>query len=192
MKTLVLDSSPSVNIHLRSNPTGHVESSIRNKGQPILGQNQSMFYHFVPLNDHSNPHLKELLSIPETDDTPPETIDSLKELSKNEKISKGKDVTNNFLDEQGLGSDFEKEAKNYMKTSKPDQIDTFEPNEDTKEQEIPSEKNAAELATIIAAAQPPKSTTSKLKKKRIRKPPMKAKKNIVKKKKLSTFKVKNK
>ena len=187
MKTVLLDSSPSVNINLRPNPPGHVESFIRNKGQPILGQNLSMFYHFVPLNAHSDPHLKEVLSVPETDDTSPETIDSLKELSKNEKILKGEDVTSTLLDEQVLGSDFEKEARKYMKAAKPNQIDTFETTEDPKELEIPSEKNAAELATIIAAAQPPRRHKYVTKPKKRK--PMKAKEKTVKKKRLSAFKV---
>ena len=182
MKTVILDSSPSVNLHEPSNITLNVSPPYTNLtkrrgGQPLLGQRQVNYTHFVSMGEGSE-HMKELLSLEETDNTESKAIAGREELMKAEKVMKGeekKSVTNPNFD-----PNFEREAKEFVnKPQNHDKEDTFEGsnNDDDESATDTNAKNFAEVATLIASTQPKKSParkTSKPKKKK--NPPKKIKK----------------
>ena len=65
MKTIVLDSIPSIPLRI---PDAHLNVSpaykARTRGQPLLGQTQVRYSHYVSLGEGSL-HLKKLLELPE-------------------------------------------------------------------------------------------------------------------------------
>ena len=191
MRTVVLDSSPSIPLHDPSNIPLNVSPPYTNhskkRGQPLLGQRQVHYTHFIPMGEGSE-HIKELLGIEETDDSEAEVIEGKKELLHEEKVVKGEEKS--VSKDLPFDSGFEKEAKDFSDTPKNYEEDTFE-DTDQSTAETTTKKNDAEIATVIAAAQPKKSPAKRSykprKKKTAKKPPKKMKKmrkfNIVRKKK---------
>ena len=92
MKTIILDSSPSVNLHEPSNISLNVSPAYtgqsKKRGQPLLGQRQMHYTHFVPMGQ-SSPHIKELLAIEETDNSESKATEGRNDLLKAEKVMKG-------------------------------------------------------------------------------------------------------
>ena len=95
MKTVILDSSPSIPLHIPSNISLNVSPAYTNKsklkGQSLLGQKQLQYTHFVPTGGGSE-HIKQLLGIQETDTSETKPIEGYKELLKAEKVMKGEEV----------------------------------------------------------------------------------------------------
>ena len=89
MKTIVLDSSPTVPIRIPDNVSFNVSPAYqgrKTKGQPLLGQSQVKYTHFVPMGDAS-PNIKKLLEIPESDTSTLKPIEGYQEVLKEEKSS---------------------------------------------------------------------------------------------------------
>ena len=192
MRTVVLDSSPSIPLHDPSNIPLNVSPPYTNhskkRGQPLLGQRQVHYTHFIPMGEGSE-HIKELLGIEETDDSEAEVIEGKKELLHEEKVVKGEEKS--VSKDLPFDSGFEKEAKDFSDTPKNYEEDTFEDTDQSTAETTTTKKNHAEIATVIAAAKPKKSPAKRSykprKKKTAKKPPKKMKKmrkfHIVRKKK---------
>ena len=92
MKAIILDSSPGISLHHSAlDPATIPPCHIKSRVQPILGHNMDSFTDFVPVHDQSS-YIKDLLSLQETDSSPPKPItDAPNELKKSEKIMKGED-----------------------------------------------------------------------------------------------------
>ena len=92
MKAIILDSSPEISLHLGSPDLATLPPCrVKTRVQPVLGSNMNSFTDFVPVYDNSG-YVKDLLSLKETDSTPPTPIvDATKELKKSERIVKGED-----------------------------------------------------------------------------------------------------
>lgn len=191
-KTLVLDSAPSVSMEIPSHIQFHPQAPYtrKSRGQPILGQHQMKYTHFVPLHDSSE-QIKKLLEIPESITSPSKPIEGYKEILKAEKedADHGKPVAVSDL----VDSDFKKEATHYMNAPKTDNLETYESK--VQEESAPViEKNDAALATVIAVTQP--KSKPKVKAKPKPKPKSKLKKKIQKKaqkkgkpKKMTSFRI---
>ena len=170
MKSVALDSLPTIPIKIPSDVNFNVSPAYqgkRRRGQPILGQQQVKYTHFVPMGDAS-PHIKKLLEISESNMTPLKPFDGYNEILKAEKESNGNKPV---VDKKVFHSDFKTDAKAYLNTPNHDRHDSYPPNEG----EVPLvAKNNANLANIIAAARPVKT---KAKAKPGPKPNAKAKKS---------------
>ena len=91
MKALVLDSAPTIPINAPDDaPLLYQARSRSSKGYPFLGAQQPVYSHFVTLGEGS-PRVKKLMEIPETDVSPPQTVNTVSELLKAEKISNMKE-----------------------------------------------------------------------------------------------------
>ena len=127
MRTVVLDSSPSIPLHDPSNIPLNVSPPYTNhskkRGQPLLGQRQVHYTHFIPMGKGSE-HIKELLGIEETDDSEAEVIEGKKELLHEEKVVKGEEKS--VSKDLPFDSGFEKEAKDFSDTPKKYEKGTFE------------------------------------------------------------------
>ena len=180
MKTIVLDSSPSINLHDPSNIPLNVSPAYinrsKNRGQPILGQKQVDYTYFVPMGSGSD-HIKELLALEETDNSEAKPIEASDELLKAEKMIKGEEKPSSS--EPPFDSSFEKEAKQFMDTPQTHKEDTFQVNDD--ESADTSVKNDSDFANLIAASQPKKSNYRKPSKPRRKKPAKKAPPKKIKK-----------
>ena len=95
MKTVILDSIPSVNCHIPSNIPLNVSPAytFKTKGQPVLGQAQVKYTHFVPVQGSSSEKIKNLLEVDETecvtDNLNSKPIEGYGELMKAEKVMMG-------------------------------------------------------------------------------------------------------
>ena len=181
MKTIILDSSPSVNLHEPSNISLNVSPAYtgqsKKRGQPLLGQRQMHYTHFVPMGQPSQ-HIKELLAIEETDNSESKAIEGRNDLLKAEKVMKGMEKTSSSINPP-FDSNFEREAKEYMETPQNNKEDTFQANDDDQSAADTTAKNDATIATLIASTQPktPARKPSKpRKKKSAKKPPKNTKK----------------
>ena len=159
MIRLALDSLPTVPIKIPSDVSFNVSPAYqgkRRRGQPILGQQQEKYTHFVPMGDTS-PHIKKLLEIPESDRAPLKPFDGYNEILKAEKESNGKKPV---IDKNVFHPDFKTNAKAYLNTPNRDHRDSYFPKED----HVPLvAKNNANLANIVAAARPKVETKAKVK-----------------------------
>ena len=189
-KTVILDSSPSIALHEPTNISLNVSppftTQSRKRGQPLLGQRQVHYTHFVPMMAGSD-HNKKLLAIKETDNSESKAIEGRNELLKAEKVVKGEEKS--FSSNPPFDSSFEREAKEFMETPQKHNEDTFQVNDDDDDNESPTgttPKNDAEIATLIAATQPPKKPTRKPSKPRKKKP---AKKIPQKTKKIKKYRI---
>ena len=151
MKRVVLDSSPTIPIRILDDvgfSTPPTYPRRKPRGQPILGQQQVKYSHFVPMGDMS-PDVKKLLEIPESDTSPPKPINGYQEILKEGKV---------------YHSDFKSVAKDYLNTPNTTRKDGYFPYD---EDPVPIvAKNSANLANIIAAARPsrpPSKARSQLK-----------------------------
>ena len=152
MKTIVLDSIPSIplripDVQLNVSPAYRAKT----RGQPLLGQPQVRYSHYVPLGEGSL-HLKKLLELPESDTSPSKPVAGYDELMKAEKISSG-DIKSTGSVPPIQDQAFVRDAKKYLEEPKTSREDTYNPKENLP---ATSEKNDAEIATIIASAQPQK------------------------------------
>ena len=187
MKTVILDSSPSVNLHEPSNISlnvcpPYINLSKKRGGQPLLGQRQVNYTHFVSMGEGSE-HMKELLSLEETDNTESKAVAGRDELMKAEKVMKGEEK--GALPDPVFDFTFEREAKEFVNhTQKHDEEDTFKVDNDDESATDTNAKNFAEIATLIASTQPRKSPARKPSKAKKKKP---AKKNQKKIKKIKKF-----
>ena len=185
MKSVALDSLPTIPIKIPSDVSFNVSPAYqgkRRRGQPILGQQQVKYTHFVPMGDAS-PHIKKLLEISESNMTPLKPFDGYNEILKAEKETSN--VEKPVVDKKVFHSDFKTDAKAYLNTPNHDRHDSYTPNEG----EVPLvAKNNANLANIIAAARPIKT---KAKVKPGPKPNPKAKKSTPtnKAKKMTPFRI---
>ena len=180
IKTVFLDSSPSINLHDPSNIPLNISPAYinrsKNRGQPILGQKQIEYTYFVPMGSGSD-HIKELLALEETDNSKAKPVEASDELLKAEKMIKG---------EPPFDSSFEKDAKQFMDTPKTHIEDTFQVNDDETAADT-SVKNDSDFANLIAASQPKKSNYRKPSKPRKKKP--KKKQPAKKIKKMKKFRI---
>ena len=190
MKTVILDSSPSIPLHIPSNISLNVSpaytSKSKLKGQSLLGQRQLQYTHFVPMGGGSE-HIKELLGIQETDTSETKPIEGYKELLKAEKVMKGEEVSSTIS--PSFDSKFEQESKEFMETPQIQKDDTFEADDQEKSAPEITARNDADIATLIAATQPKKSPKRTPKKRKYAK---KAPKNIKKMKKFKIIRKKKK
>ena len=156
MKTVILDSSPSINLHDPSNIQLNISPAYinrsKNRGQPILGQKQIEYTYFVPMGSGSD-HIKELLALEETDNSEAKPVEGSDELLKAEKMIKGEEKPSSS--EPPFDSSFEKEAKQFMDTPQTHKEDTFQVNDDESAADT-SLKNDSDFANLIADSQPKK------------------------------------
>ena len=164
MRTVILDSSPSIPLHDPTNVSLNVSPvytlQTKRRGQPLLGQKQVQYTHFVPMGEGSD-HIKELLGLEDTDDSESKPIESKNELLKAEKIMKGEENSSSI--DPTFDSKLEKEAKEFM-VAPPEihnevSLSTNEHNDESNANS--SAKNDAEIATLIAATQPRKTSTKR-------------------------------
>ena len=122
----------------------------------MLGQPQVRYSHYVPLGEGSL-HLKKLLELPESDTSATQAVAGYDDLMIAEKINTG-DIKSSASTPPVLDQTFTRDAKKYLEEPKTTREDTFEP-----KAELPAttEKNDAEIATIIAAGQPQKRMISR-------------------------------
>ena len=193
MRTVILDSSPSIPIHDPTNVSLNVSPAYtlqtKRRGQPLLGQKQVQYTHFDPMGEGSD-HMKELLGLEDTDDSESKPIESKNELLKAEKIMKGEENSSSI--DPTFDSKLEKEAKEFM-VAPPEihnevSLSTNEHNEESNTNS--SAKNDAEIATLIAATQPRKTSTKRTSKPKKRKPAKKIQKKTQKMKKYQIIKKK--
>ena len=191
MKTLVLDSSPTVPIKIPREVNFNVSPAYvgrKLRGQPLLGQGPQVRYsHFVPMGDAS-PTIKKLLEIPESDNSAKEPIEGRQEILKEEKyINEDKAVTPVKV----FDSDFINSAKDYLSTPNEEKKDSYP----TTEESTPlMEKNTANLASIVAVARPPPKTMKPRARPSAKSKPKVSKKTgkkktLMKPKKMTTFKI---
>ena len=163
MRTVILDSSPSIPLHDPTNVSLNVSPvytlQTKRRGQPLLGQKQVQYTHFVPMGEGSD-HIKELLGLEDTDDSESKPIESKNELLKAEKIMKGEENSSSI--DPTFDSKLEKEAKEFM-VAPPEihnevSLSTNEHNDESNTNS--SAKNDAEIATLISATQPIKTSTN--------------------------------
>ena len=192
MKSVALDSSPTIPIRIPSDVQFNVSPSYwgrKVKGQPLLGQQNTKYTHFVPMGDASA-HIKKLLEIPESDTSPLKPIEGHQEISKEEKANKTKAAT----PEKVVDSNFKSEAQSFL--NKP-----ITPSEHTLSIDPESAQvlanNTANLANLVVATQP----TAKQKEKPIPKAKsrpkpqaktskkIKKKKTVTRPKKMSSFRI---
>ena len=164
MRTVILDSSPSIPLHDPTNVSLNVSPvytlQTKRRGQPLLGQKQVQYTHFVSMGEGSD-HIKELLGLEDTDDSESKPIESKNELLKAEKIMKGEENSSSI--DPTFDSKLEKEAKEFM-VAPPEihnevSLSTNEHNDESNTNS--SAKNDAEIATLIAATQPRKTSTKR-------------------------------
>ena len=126
MKAIILDSSQEITLHHGVPDSATLPPCrIKSRVQPVLGHNMNSFTDFVPVHDQSG-YIKDLLSLKETDSSPPKPIlDAPRELKKSETIMKGEDQSGLPLKEHVLDENFEQAAKTYMRTSKPETLEKF-------------------------------------------------------------------
>ena len=157
MKTVILDSIPSVNCHIPSNIPLNVSPAytFKTKGQPVLGQAQVKYTHFVPVGTPSD-HILDLLEVDETecvsDNLNPKPIEGYGELMKAEKVMMGKEKSDSPAPPSQHDREFENEAKQYVQSPNQYQEDNFQSND--PDSSLPAAKNDSHVANIIAAAQP--------------------------------------
>ena len=197
MKVIILESSTEISLNQGiADPATLPTCWVKSRIQPVLGNSLDSFTDFVPVHEHSG-YIKNLLSLQETDSTPPTPIfDAPKELQKAEKIIKGEDQSGTPMQENVLGENFEQAAKNYLKTDKPESIEKFPEIAESEQKPPPvSQHNDADIATIISAATPkaayrrPKPQRKSPKKLSKSKAKGRKKNNSSKKKGFSTFRV---
>ena len=178
MRTIILDSSPSVNLHEPSNVSLNVSPVYTNqskrRGQPLLGQRQANYTHFVSMNEGSE-HIKELLALEETDNSESKAIEGRDELLKAERIMKGEEPKSTT--DPSFDSNYERDAKEFIETSPNQKEDPFQ----DEVAENTSLKNDSEIATLIASTQPKKAPTRKTSKPKKKKNVKKNQKNTNKK-----------
>ena len=189
MKTLVLDSLPTVPIRIPDEVTFNmppIYQKQKTKGQPLLGQQQVRYTHFVPVGDASS-EIKKLLEIPQTDTAPLKPIEGYQEIMKEETA---KNEENPAAPANVFGSEFKNNAKEYLAS----------PNTYKKDSYITSKgatpivaKNTANLANIVAVAQSSSKTRPQAKPKVKSKPKLKGSSKTKKKKsvtkKMTTFRI---
>lgn len=183
-KTVILDSYPTASINFPSFVPLNTSPPLfprKHKGQPLLGQRQAKYTHFIPMRDESS-QVKDLLTIQDTETSEPETIQPYQQLLKNEKILTGENQTSS-TEGSITDSSFKKEAKEYVQTPNTFSKDNYQGKE---ESEATTEKNDSEVATIIAAASKPKPRASRAKTSR---KPTKKQKAKPKSQKLKNFRV---
>ena len=193
MRTVILDSSPSIPLHDPTNVSLNVSPvytlQTKRRGQPLLGQKQVQYTHFVSMGEGSD-HIKELLGLEDTDDSESKPIESKNELLKAEKIMKGEENSSSI--DPTFDSKLEKEAKEFM-VAPPEihnevSLSTNEHNDESNANS--SAKNDAEIATLIAATPPRKTSTKRTSKPKKRKPAKKIQKKTQKMKKYQIIKKK--
>ena len=192
MRTVILDSSPSIPLHDPTNVSLNVSPvyTLQTKrcGQPLLGQKQVQYTHFVPMGEGSD-HIKELLGLEDTDDSESKPIESKNELLKAEKIMKGEENSSSI--DPTFDSKLEKEAKEFMVAPEIHNEVSLSTNEHNDESNTNSSaKNDAEIATLIAATQPRKTSNKRTSKPKKRKPAKKIQKKTQKMKKYQIIKKK--
>ena len=81
MKRVVLDTSPTISLKIPDASFSMSPAYPRRKprGQPILGQQQVKYTHFVPMGEAA-PDIKKLLEIPESDTSPLKPIKGYQEI----------------------------------------------------------------------------------------------------------------
>lgn len=188
-KTVILDSSPTASINFPDYAPLNVSPPLfprKHRGQPLLGQRQAKYTHFVPMRDESS-HVKDLLGIQDTEISEPKPIQGYQELLKAEKVLTGEAKTSSAESEIADAS-FKNKAKEYLQTPNTYAEDSYEGKE---ESDATTEKNDSRVATIISAAEKPKPRTSKPKNFRKSTPSKKKKKMKAKPKsqKLKNFRI---
>ena len=114
MKSVALDSSPTIPIRIPSDVQFNVSPSYwgrKVKGQPLLGQQNTKYTHFVPMGDASA-HIKKLLEIPESSNVPTQPLEGYQEVLKAEKAS-NLDVKLN-TDPKVFDTEFKENAANFL------------------------------------------------------------------------------
>ena len=163
-KTVILDSYPTASINFPSHVPLNVSPPLfprKHRGQPILGQRQAKYTHFIPMK-YESPQVKDLLEIQDTDTTDPEPIQGYQELLKAEKILTGD--TKASTSESGItDTSFKKEAQEYLQTPNTYLEDSYQGKE---QPESTTQKNDSEVASIIAATTKSKPRVTKPKKSR--------------------------
>ena len=157
MKSVALDSSPTIPIRIPSDVQFNVSPSYwgrKVKGQPLLGQQNTKYTHFVPMGDASA-HIKKLLEIPESSNVPTQPLEGYQEVLKAEKAS-NLDVKSN-TDPKVFYTEFKENAANFLASPNIERENIYQEGEKTS---TITEKNDAGLVNIIAAAHPaPKPRT---------------------------------
>ena len=154
---VALDSSPTIPIRIPSDVQFNVSPSYwgrKVKGQPLLGQQNTKYTHFVPMGDASA-HIKKLLEIPESSNVPTQPLEGYQEVLKAEKAS-NLDVKSN-TDPKVFDTEFKENAANFLASPNIERENIYQEGEKTS---TITEKNDAGLVNIIAAAHPaPKPRT---------------------------------
>ena len=158
-KTVILDSYPTASINFPSYVPLNTTPPLfprKHKGQPLLGQRQAKYTHFIPMRDESS-EVKNLLTVADTETSAPETIQGYDQLLKVEKVLTGEAKSSSG--QKGItDANFKKEAKEYVQTPNTYSEDRPESRDDA---ETICQKNDSHVATIIAAAAKPKPRVSR-------------------------------
>ena len=159
MKSVALDSSPTINIRIPSDVRFNVSPrylGTKTRGQPLLGHRQAKYTHFVPMGDGAS-HIKKLLEIPESDTESMKPIEGYHQVLKAEREVNKEEQS--VSDTKVIDSDFKHEASSYLASANFDREDAYSPKKESVQ--IP-EKNNGGLVNIVSAAQ---SNTKKEKEK---------------------------
>ena len=125
----------------------------------------------------SSPRVKQLLEIPENDNSPTKTLKGYTEILKDEQ----KKTETPVVSKKVYNADFKEEARDYLKTPNYNRNASYFSSPSTMPTTV---KNSANLANILAAAQPVKRKPQpKLFKPGLSNPPVMKKTSMVKKKK---------
>ena len=179
MKTLVLDSTPTVPMHIPSATTFHIGPPKRGRGPPLLGMRQPKYTHFVPLGEGSK-ELKKLLELPESDTSPPKLVKAYTEMLKQ---PQGKEP-------EIVDPAFKEASQQYLNAPKANKEETFLPQ--GKEEAPPIiGKNRADLANEVAVDAPKRKKVTPAPRKLLApaSPKKMKKKTAVAPKKLTSFRV---
>ena len=155
-KTVILDSYPTASIHFPSHVPLNTLPPLfpqKHKGQPLLGQHQAKYTHFIPMKDESS-HVKDLLEVQDTETAEPQPIQGYQELLKAEKILTGEAKPSTSDSSSIVDSSFKNEAKEYLQSPNTYSEDSYQ---GKQQPEDTTEKNDSQVASIIAAAAKPRA-----------------------------------
>ena len=117
-KTVILDSYPTASINFPGYVPLNVSPPLfprKHRGQPLLGQRQAKYTHFIPMSDESS-KVKDLLEIRDTEISEPKPIQGYEELLKAEKILTGEAKTSSA--EDGIVDPSFKNSQHYCHSRK--------------------------------------------------------------------------
>ena len=155
MKTVILDSVPHISMTVHDTASHFYKiKNKKSRGQPLLGRKMEGISQFVSLNDNSD-HIKELLTLPETQDCEEKAEEGMKEILASEKREKMPPPAI----KEDVDQSFKAAANEFLK--KPAEVKMNY--DDDKEEEVPPIKinNDADLASTIAVTQKPKKRKMK-------------------------------